>query len=125
MSDKDEDFEKIGNTVIEKDIENKQSYTLTSSSEVVKWHITVDFGYPIPENGPIKIVDQVNPDLTIERVEIKDDTGKSVLNDGKLSIKENKVVFEINKKENSYSFLANRSYKMTISTKLNGVNESN
>ena len=122
VNEETQGYEKIGKTTIEKDVENKQILKISSPNQVVKWNVRVNFGYPLPENESIQIVDQVDENLTIEKIDIQNQDGESVRTNGRLSVEKNKVVFEIEKKENSYIYLENQSYKMTIFTKINDVN---
>lgn len=110
--------QKVGKTTIKKDVEDKQILEKEFSADLIKWHVTVNFGYPLSSEESIKIVDQVDERLRIEQVEINDEKGQSVKANGKLAIRKNKISFELDKKEDSYSYLENKSYKMMILTKI-------
>lgn len=119
VNEENQNYEKIGKTTIEKNIENQQAIKVTSLDQLVKWNVIVNFGYPLPKNEGIKIVDQVDEKLTIKKVEVHNQDGQSVVNNGTLSIENNKIIFELKKIDSSYDYLENQSYKMTIFTKIN------
>ncbi|MDT1956823.1 isopeptide-forming domain-containing fimbrial protein [Carnobacterium divergens] len=119
VNEENQNYEKIGKTTIEKNIENQQVIKITDPDQLVKWNVIVNFGYPLPENESIKIVDQLDANLNIEKVEIHNQDGQSVIDNGTLSIENNKLVFDLKKKGGSYDYLENQSYTITIFTKVN------
>ncbi|MDQ4508978.1 isopeptide-forming domain-containing fimbrial protein, partial [Enterococcus sp. C90] len=56
--------------------------------------------------------------LDITDVKITDENGKDVTANGTVTQENNKVTFEMNKKDDSYSYLAGHTYTMTITTKI-------
>ncbi|WP_348921444.1 isopeptide-forming domain-containing fimbrial protein [Enterococcus rotai] len=101
---------------IEKDVEEEQHIDLTNRDEEFDWHINTAFGNTTSSWERAAIVDPINPLLEIKKVTVVDETGKDVMENGTLTTKENKVVFEMSKKDGSYAYLAGHTYKMTITT---------
>ncbi|MDN3188176.1 isopeptide-forming domain-containing fimbrial protein, partial [Enterococcus faecalis] len=64
------------------------------------------------------LVDNVNQLLDIQKVVITDENGKDVTANGTVTQENNKVTFTMNKKDDSYSYLAGHTYTMTITTKI-------
>ncbi|MGC3558294.1 isopeptide-forming domain-containing fimbrial protein, partial [Enterococcus faecalis] len=64
------------------------------------------------------LVDNVNQLLDIQKVVITDENGKDVTANGTVTQENNKETFTMNKKDDSYSYLAGHTYTKTITTKI-------
>ncbi|MFU0787365.1 MAG: Fimbrial isopeptide formation D2 domain-containing protein [Enterococcus gilvus] len=104
------------NPDIHKDIEEKQHLDLAKRDQAFDWHVNTKFGNTTASWTQASIVDQINPLLTINNVKVKDETGKDVTENGTLTTDKNKIVFDINKKDDGYTYLAGHTYTMTITT---------
>ena len=102
--------------IIHKDVEDKQHLELTNRDQAFNWHVNAEFGDSAAAWTQASIVDQVNPVFTINSVKVADETGKDVTANGTVTTDKNKVVFNLNKKENSFSYLSGHTYTMTINT---------
>lgn len=102
--------------VIHKDVEEKQQLDLTNRDQAFDWHVNAEFEDGAGSWTQASIVDQINPLLTINSVKVVDETGKDVTANGTITTDNNKVVFEINKKDDGYTYLAGHTYTMTINT---------
>ncbi len=105
---------------IHKNIEGVQKLVLKNNKQKFNWNITVSFGTNTMNWKQASITDSVNNLLDIVEVTVVDENGKDVTGNGTLSTENNKVVFEINKKDASYTYLARHTYTMTITTKIKG-----
>ncbi|WP_314575809.1 isopeptide-forming domain-containing fimbrial protein [Enterococcus gilvus] len=102
--------------IIHKDVEDKQHLELTNRDQAFNWHVNAEFGDSAAAWTQASIVDQINPVFTINSVKVADETGKDVTANGTVTTDKNKVVFNLNKKENSFSYLSGHTYTMTINT---------
>ncbi len=105
---------------IHKNIEGVQKLVLKNNKQKFNWNITVSFGTNTMNWKQASITDSVNNLLDIVEVTVVDENGKDVTGNGTLSTENNEVVFEINKKDASYTYLARHTYTMTITTKIKG-----
>ena len=105
---------------IHKNIEGVQKLVLKNNKQKFNWNITVSFGTNTMNWKQASITDSVNNLLDIVEVTVVDENGKDVTGNGTLSTENNEVVFEINKKDDSYTYLAGHTYTMTITTKIKG-----
>ncbi len=105
---------------IHKNIEGVQKLVLKNNKQKFNWNITVSFGTNTMNWKQASITDSVNNLLDIVEVTVVDENGKDMTGNGTLSTENNEVVFEINKKDDSYTYLAGHTYTMTITTKIKG-----
>ena len=103
---------------IHKNIEGVQKLVLKNNKQKFNWNITVSFGTNTMNWKQASITDSVNNLLDIVEVTVVDENGKDVTGNGTLSTENNEVVFEINKKDASYTYLAGHTYTMIITTKI-------
>jgi fimbrial isopeptide formation D2 family protein/LPXTG-motif cell wall-anchored protein len=101
---------------IHKDIEEKQHLDLSKRDQAFDWHVNASFGNMTASWEQASIVDQINPLLTIQKVAVVDENGEDVTGNGKVTTEGNKVVFELNKQDDSFTYLAGHTYTMTITT---------
>ncbi|EKJ3581633.1 isopeptide-forming domain-containing fimbrial protein [Enterococcus faecalis] len=106
------------NPDIHKDVEDSQHLDLTNRDQTFNWHVKSTFGNTTASWSQASIVDQINPLLTINSVKVVDETGADVTGNGTLTTEKNKVVFTLNKKDGSYTYLAGHTYTMTINTSI-------
>ncbi|MDN3133601.1 isopeptide-forming domain-containing fimbrial protein [Enterococcus faecalis] len=103
---------------IHKNIEGVQKLILKNNKQKFNWNITVSFGTNTMNWKQASITDSVNNLLDIVKVTVVDENGENVTGNGTLSTENNKVIFEINKKDDSYTYLAGHTYTMIITTKI-------
>lgn len=103
---------------IHKNIEGVQKLVLKNNKQQFNWNIAVYFGTNTMNWKQASVTDAVNNVLDIVKVTVVDENGKDVTGNGALSTENNKVIFEINKKDDSYIYLAGHTYTMTITTKI-------
>ncbi len=103
---------------ITKDIENQEHLDLTNREDSFDWHVKTAFGNETSTWTQASMVDDINKVLDITDVKITDENGKDVTANGTVTQENNKVTFEMNKKDDSYSYLAGHTYTMTITTKI-------
>ncbi|HHD1569812.1 TPA: isopeptide-forming domain-containing fimbrial protein [Enterococcus faecalis] len=106
------------NPDIHKDVEDSQHLDLTNRDQTFNWHVKSTFGNTTASWSQASIVDPINPLLTINSVKVVDETGADVTGNGTLTTEKNKVVFTLNKKDGSYTYLAGHTYTMTINTSI-------
>ncbi|NSV97116.1 isopeptide-forming domain-containing fimbrial protein [Enterococcus faecalis] len=103
---------------ITKDIEGQEHLDLTNRDQAFKWNVKTAFGNETSTWTQASMVDDINKVLDITDVKITDENGKDVTANGTVTQENNKVTFEMNKKDDSYSYLAGHTYTMTITTKI-------
>ncbi|MFB8457324.1 isopeptide-forming domain-containing fimbrial protein [Enterococcus faecalis] len=103
---------------ITKDIEGQEHLDLANRDQEFKWNVKTAFGNETSTWTQASMVDDINKVLDITDVKITDENGKDVTANGKVTQGNNKVTFEMNKKDDSYSYLAGHTYTMTITTKI-------
>ncbi|EGO8153099.1 isopeptide-forming domain-containing fimbrial protein [Enterococcus faecalis] len=103
---------------ITKDIEGQEHLDLTNRDQEFKWNVKTAFGNETSTWTQASLVDNVNQLLDIQKVVITDENGKDVTANGTVTQENNKVTFTMNKKDDSYSYLAGHTYTMTITTKI-------
>ncbi|HCT8103999.1 TPA: isopeptide-forming domain-containing fimbrial protein [Enterococcus faecalis] len=103
---------------ITKDIEGQEHLDLTNREDSFDWHVKTAFGNETSTWTQASMVDDINKVLDITDVKITDENGKDVTANGTVTQENNKVTFEMNKKDDSYSYLAGHTYTMTITTKI-------
>ncbi|NSW11629.1 isopeptide-forming domain-containing fimbrial protein [Enterococcus faecalis] len=103
---------------ITKDIEGQEHLDLTNRDQAFKWNVKTAFGNETSTWTQASLVDNVNQLLDIQKVVITDENGKDITANGKVTQEKNKVTFEMNKKDDSYTYLAGHTYTMTITTKI-------
>ncbi|MGX7239208.1 isopeptide-forming domain-containing fimbrial protein, partial [Enterococcus phoeniculicola] len=101
---------------IEKDVEGKEHVDLGNRTDEFDWHVKATFGNDTSKWTQASMTDEINSVLEIKNVVVKDETGADVTANGDLSIKDNKIVFTLNKQDDSYSYLSGHEYTMTITT---------
>ena len=101
---------------IDKDVEGEDHLDLTNRDDEFNWHVKATFGNTTSNWEQASIVDDVNKLLEIKNVVVKDENGTDVTKNGELTIKDNKIVFNINKQDDSYGYLSGHEYTMTITT---------
>ncbi|WP_240144327.1 isopeptide-forming domain-containing fimbrial protein, partial [Enterococcus faecalis] len=106
------------NPNIDKDVEGKEHLDLTNRDDEFNWHVNAAFGNTTASWEQASIKDKINDVFGIVKVTVVDENGKDVTGNGTLSTENNEVVFEINKKDDSYTYLAGHTYTMTITTKI-------
>lgn len=104
--------------IIHKDVEAQQHLDLTTRSQTFNWHINAGFGNDTSNWDRAVIRDDVNPIFDIKDIDVVDETGKNVMENGKLSKTGNHIIFKIAKKNGSYSYLSGHTYTLTITTKI-------
>ncbi|MGC3391290.1 hypothetical protein, partial [Enterococcus faecalis] len=75
-----------------------------------KWNVKTAFGNETSTWTQASMVVDINKVLDITDVKITDENGKDVTAYGTVTQENNKVTFEKNKKEDSYSYLAGHTY---------------
>ena len=103
---------------ITKDVEGQDHLDLTNRDQEFKWNVKTAFGNETSTWTQASMVDDINQLLDITDVKVTDETGKDVTANGTVTQENNKVTFEMNKKDDSYSYLAGHTYTMTITTKI-------
>ncbi|WP_421503053.1 isopeptide-forming domain-containing fimbrial protein [Enterococcus faecalis] len=103
---------------ITKDIENQEHLDLTNRNDPFDWHVKADFGNETENWTQANITDDINPLLDIQKVVVTNENGNDVTAQGTLTTDNNKIVFTINKQANSYAYLSDHTYTMTITTKI-------
>ncbi|ENZ5671111.1 isopeptide-forming domain-containing fimbrial protein, partial [Enterococcus faecalis] len=103
---------------ITKDIENQEHLDLTNREDSFDWHVKTAFGNETSTWTQASMVDDINKVLDITDVKVTDENGKDVKANGTVTQENNKVTFEMNKKDDSYTYLAGHTYTMTITTKI-------
>ncbi|EGO2735850.1 isopeptide-forming domain-containing fimbrial protein, partial [Enterococcus faecalis] len=103
---------------ITKDVEGQEHLDLTNRDQEFKWNVKAAFGNETSTWTQASMVDEINKVLDITDVKVTDETGKDVTANGKVTQENNKVTFTMNKKDDSYSYLAGHTYTMTITTKI-------
>ncbi|NST13835.1 isopeptide-forming domain-containing fimbrial protein [Enterococcus faecalis] len=103
---------------ITKDIEGQDHLDLTNRDQEFKWNVKTAFGNETSTWTQASMVDDINKVLDITDVKVTDENGKDVTANGTVTQENNKVTFEMNKKDDSYSYLAGHTYTMTITTKI-------
>ena len=103
---------------ITKDVEGQEHLDLTNRDQEFKWNVKTAFGNETSTWTQASMVDDINKVLDITDVKITDENGKDVTANGTVTQENNKVTFEMNKKDDSYSYLAGHTYTMTITTKI-------
>ncbi|MBM9830556.1 isopeptide-forming domain-containing fimbrial protein [Enterococcus faecalis] len=101
---------------ITKDIENQDHLDLTNRNDPFDWHVKADFGNETADWTQASITDDINSLLDIQKVVVTDENGKDVTAEGTLTTDNNKIVFTINKQDDSYAYLSDHTYTMTITT---------
>lgn len=104
------------NPVIEKTVNEKQHVDLVTREETVDWRIQTTFGNQTASWEQAVIIDEINPLLEIKKIVLTNESGTSVISNGTLDIVDNKITFNINKKENQLSYLSNQTYTMIVTT---------
>ncbi|EKK0952604.1 isopeptide-forming domain-containing fimbrial protein [Enterococcus faecalis] len=103
---------------ITKDIEGQEHLDLTNRNQAFKWNVKTAFGNETSTWTQASMVDDINKVLDITDVKVTDENGKDVTDNGIVTQENNKVTFTMNKKDDSYSYLAGHTYTMTITTKI-------
>ena len=103
---------------ITKDIEGQEHLDLTNRDQEFKWNVKTAFGNETSTWTQASMVDDINKVLDITDVKVTDENGKDVTANGTVTQENNKVTFTMNKKDDSYSYLAGHTYTMTITTKI-------
>ena len=103
---------------ITKDVEGQEHLDLTNRDQEFKWNVKTAFGNETSTWTQASMVDDINKVLDITDVKVTDENGKDVTANGKVAQENNKVTFTMNKKDDSYSYLAGHTYTMTITTKI-------
>ena len=103
---------------ITKDVEGQEHLDLTNRDQEFKWNVKAAFGNETSTWTQASMVDDINQLLDITDMEVTDENGKDVTANGKVIQENNKVTFEMNKKDDSYTYLAGHTYTMTITTKI-------
>ena len=103
---------------ITKDVEGQEHLDLTNRDQAFKWNVKAAFGNETSTWTQASMVDDINKVLDITDVKVTDENGKDVTANGKVTQEDNKVTFTMNKKDDSYSYLAGHTYTMTITTKI-------
>ncbi|MEX1451908.1 isopeptide-forming domain-containing fimbrial protein [Enterococcus sp. GC34] len=103
---------------ITKDIEGQEHLDLTNRDQEFKWNVKTAFGNETSTWTQASMVDDINQLLDITDVKVTDENGKDVTANGKVTQENNKVTFAMNKKDDSYAYLAGHTYTMTITTKI-------
>ncbi|HFZ4617186.1 isopeptide-forming domain-containing fimbrial protein [Enterococcus faecalis] len=103
---------------ITKDIENQDHLDLTNREDSFDWHVKTAFGNETSTWQQASLVDDINQLLDIQKVVVTDENGKDVTANGTVTQENNKVTFEMNKKDDSYTYLSGHTYTMTITTKI-------
>ncbi|UQF73796.1 isopeptide-forming domain-containing fimbrial protein [Enterococcus faecalis] len=103
---------------IAKDVEGQDHLDLTNRDQAFKWNVKAAFGNETSTWTQASMVDEINQLLDITDVKVTDENGKDVTANGTVTQENNKVTFTMNKKDDSYSYLAGHTYTMTITTKI-------
>ena len=103
---------------IGKTIEGKSHLVLANRGDSFDWIITASFGNTTAGWEKASIVDELNELLEIETVTIQDANGTDVSSKGTLTTNDNKVVFDLDKEDGSYAYLAGQTFTITITSKL-------
>uniref|UniRef100_UPI0014318F35 isopeptide-forming domain-containing fimbrial protein n=1 Tax=Listeria valentina TaxID=2705293 RepID=UPI0014318F35 len=103
---------------IHKDINDVQHVDLTNQGDSFDWHVKASFGNTTASWNQASITDKINDLLEIQSVKVVDENGTDVTANGTLTTEGNNVVFEMNQKDGSYTYLAGHTYTMTITTKI-------
>lgn len=102
---------------IHKDIDGKDSEKIDRNQEF-NWNVQVAFGNATSEWETANITDKINDLLDILAVKVTDENGKDVTTNGTLSIKNNKIVFTLNKQNGNFAYLSGHTYTMTVKSKI-------
>lgn len=103
---------------LQKTVNGKESIEVTELTENIDWTITAAFGNTAIDWEKAAIKDKINPILDIIEVTVVDENGEDVLSNGNLTKDGNYVIFQMDKKDGSFSYLSGHSYTMVIKTKI-------
>ncbi len=104
---------------IKKDINGQAQYDLKNRDEAFEWHVETAFGNTTASWTEAIITDQVNDLFEITEITVTDEAGNDVIDNGTMTpTTENNVEFALEKKNDSYAYLAGHTYKTTIKAKI-------
>ncbi|WAO22654.2 isopeptide-forming domain-containing fimbrial protein [Paenilisteria newyorkensis] len=104
------------NPEISKDIEGKEHLDLTNRNDAFNWNVHTAFGNQTASWNQAIITDQINDVLAIENIQITDENGNDVTENGTITEDNNLITFTMNKKDDSFAYLAGHTYTMTVTT---------
>ncbi|KGL39271.1 hypothetical protein BMT55_09605 [Listeria newyorkensis] len=104
------------NPEISKDIEGKDHLELANRNDAFDWNVHTAFGNQTASWNQAIITDQINNLLAIEKIQITDEDGNDVTENGTLTEENNLITFTMNKKDDSFAYLAGHTYTMTVTT---------
>ncbi|MBC2388883.1 isopeptide-forming domain-containing fimbrial protein, partial [Listeria booriae] len=104
------------NPEIHKDIEGVQHVDLANRNDAFNWNIQTVFGNQTASWNQAIITDQIHEFLNIENIQITDENGNDVTGNGTVTEENNLITFTMNKKDDSFAYLAGHTYTMTVTT---------
>ncbi len=104
------------NPEIHKDIEGVQHVDLANRNDAFNWNIQTIFGNQTATWNQAIITDQIHEFLNIEKIQITDENGTDVTENGTITQENNLITFTMDKKEDSFAYLAGHTYTMTVTT---------
>ncbi|XZH90616.1 isopeptide-forming domain-containing fimbrial protein (plasmid) [Clostridium perfringens] len=109
----------IEKPVINKDVEGQEHLDLANRNDKFNWNIRVQFGNDTASWEQAVIQDEINELLEIvDTVKVVDAKGQDVTSNGTLEVNGNSVKFTLNKKDDSFAYLAGQTYKVIVTTKI-------
>ncbi|EUJ24008.1 isopeptide-forming domain-containing fimbrial protein, partial [Listeria cornellensis] len=104
------------NPEIHKDIEGVQHVDLANRNDAFDWNVHTAFGNQTASWNQAIITDQINNLLAIQNIQITDENGNDVTENGTITEENNLITFTMNKKDDSFAYLAGHTYTMTVTT---------
>ncbi|EUJ24373.1 cell wall surface anchor family protein [Listeria cornellensis FSL F6-0969] len=86
------------NPEISKDIEGKEHLELANRNDAFDWNVHTAFGNQTASWNQAIITDQINTLLSIEKIQITDENGNDVTENGTITEENNLITFTMNKK---------------------------
>ncbi|NWO15098.1 adhesive domain-containing protein [Virgibacillus sp.] len=109
----------IEEPTVEKTVnEQKDPYELLNRDVVFTWEVAYAFGNYTGDWETVTLSDDINDVLEIGDVKVIDQNGSDVTASGEVTIENNVVTFDINKKDGSFSYLKNQTYTLLIESKI-------
>lgn len=109
---------KVIKTVSDADEKEVEKATLQSENEEFTWHVNYHFGNDVANVETIILQDALENILKVEQVRLVNANGEEIQVIPEIDEKSKKIKIELPKREGSYEYLIDQTYKMHITSRL-------